>query len=1430
MKGSRGAGDADLQEAAAPHSSRKLQYKGSHTMTPNRPTQAPSRTTTPCVPPEAALTIQRTPRQGSMGRRHDSGGEDKQQRDQEAREHPHDSYMSPRDSDDGCINLDETTLEGAEGESVQVLVRIRPHNSKELQLGDDSSCLTLLGTRAVTCTVPGRDPRTFAFDNVLFGPQTEVFEVSGMPMVDNCMSGYNSSIFAYGQTGAGKTHTMLGQIDKSKSPSERGLAPRVFEYLFQKIGEEEDAKGRDSLRYSCRCSFLEIYNETITDLLNPSATNLQIREDTHGCFVEYLTETEVLNVDDVLTLMRHGAENRHTGETRLNRESSRSHSVFTCTVEKTSKASNGVTSVICSRLNLIDLAGSERVHGGALGGSHAVGNHFKEAVHINKSLTTLGRVIMELVEAQRSGRLGRHIPYRDSRLTFLLQDSLGGNAKTQIIANVSPSTICAAETLSTLYFVQRAKCIRNKATINLDYRGDTKLLQNEILRLNTEISNLKSGITEPAIQENTDLRIRLDKEERRVKELELKLSSLVTANNQFKRERERLEERMTSTQVKNKELQELAESLSSRVDNQNSDNKKMAAAERSHFERQIAALTEELQASKAMVAELQASADVQSKEAQEAQAALDARIGELQQQIAQLQADHAAEMAAHKQAADAEMQELQERLERVEQERGNSSLEAAQLQEQLEEVEAAKEAAAEMVEDQRQHIGKLKQDLDALREEASTSTSELQATLQSLTHEKALLEQAVERQGAEIGSRGEEASQLQVALEASQAEGRSLEEQLQASQGQVAQLTEELQASLQASEKLSDELRASQGSGAELQEQLQATQGRVVQLEKDVQAGVQGAEHLQQLLREQQEVVVKLEGQVKEGEQGADTLQQQLAERHEVVLKLEGQVQESGAATAELQQQLQACREEVARLEGKVHVGEEGAVGLQQQLAESQGLSSSLAEQLQASQATSASLSEQLESSQATGAQLAEDKARLEGELACSQQAVATLTEELQAAVAKLAKEKGQLAEELADSQASGARLTEELQGSRDEAARLTEERAQLSEELGMTKGQLAAREEQLGALRSQLEGVESQAHSLSQQVASQQKDIEDKQACLEQVEQQLSEARNLVSAREADVANLERAAKETEMQTHVSSKEQQAQIATLQKEIIRSQEEYVVHEYELKGVAKGLEDELEALRKDQAHAHAMLESKDAELAQLQRCLAEQASALEKAQAALAAREKELQDLQASMKEAMAKAQQLHESEQAYIRELQKELNAYKLGRGDMEQQMKNFLITNTRQGRAFTEIRRLIEWATTPPSSARASLGTRNQGSTPMIGGAENGGGGSPATANEAVADTASTHSPTKVSVPMGSAPSPNMGDEEMGCDALYHEEPHSDGGSNNGDAEEQPDVVQREQSQPPPSGHKWHKRGEVAAYSDVDSPLDQAVHAQHI
>ncbi|KAL6762902.1 kinesin motor domain-containing protein, partial [Haematococcus lacustris] len=302
---------------------------------------------------------------------------------------------------------------------------------------------------------------SYTFDQVLFDTcQQDVFEVAGMPMVDNVMAGYNSSIFAYGQTGAGKTYTMLGNISNGPGgPHEnRGLAPRVFEYLFEQISRAQSEEGHDQLGYNCKCSMLEIYNESITDLLVPSATNLHIREDLQkGCFVDGLTDELVANVDEVMALMRRGAEHRHTGETRMNRESSRSHSVFTCIVEKSSKGgSGGVTSVICSRLNLIDLAGSERVRSGGMGGSQVQGEHFKETVKINQSLTTLGRVITELVDSQRrgSGR-SKHIPYRDSRLTFLLQDSLGGNAKTMIIANISPSSLNAAETSSTLAFVQR---------------------------------------------------------------------------------------------------------------------------------------------------------------------------------------------------------------------------------------------------------------------------------------------------------------------------------------------------------------------------------------------------------------------------------------------------------------------------------------------------------------------------------------------------------------------------------------------------------------------------------------------------------------------------------------------------------------------------------------------------------------------------------------------------------------------------------------------------------------------------------------------------------------------------------------------------------------------------------------------------------------
>eukprot|EP00854_Cymbomonas_tetramitiformis_P006910 gene6910-8245_t len=213
---------------------------------------------------------------------------------------------------------------------------------------------------------------------------------------------------------------MLGQLPDlaiDSYPEERGIIPRVFEHLFttiQQAQEESLARDGESAKFVCKCSFLEIYNETITDLLDPSVASLQIREDIkHGVYVENLREESVHQVADTLRLVEQGAANRRVGETRMNRESSRSHSVFTCVLES-KQTINGVTNIRHSRLNLVDLAGSERQKT-----SGAAGDRLKEASSINKSLSTLGHVIMSLIEVGQGRQ--RHVPYRDSRLTFLLQ-------------------------------------------------------------------------------------------------------------------------------------------------------------------------------------------------------------------------------------------------------------------------------------------------------------------------------------------------------------------------------------------------------------------------------------------------------------------------------------------------------------------------------------------------------------------------------------------------------------------------------------------------------------------------------------------------------------------------------------------------------------------------------------------------------------------------------------------------------------------------------------------------------------------------------------------------------------------------------------------------------------------------------------------------
>jgi len=217
------------------------------------------------------------------------------------------------------------------------------------------------------------------------------------------------------------------------------------------------------------------------DLLDPSQQNLHIREDIKkGVYVEGLNEEVVNNSTDMLNLIKRGATNRHIGSTSMNKESSRSHSVLTTTIESKLQV-DGLWNVKTSRFHIIDLAGSERQKY-----TNTVGERLKEAGMINKSLSALGNVINSLVDISEGK--SRHVHYRDSKLTFLLRDSLGGNSKTLIVANISPSSICYGETLSTLKFAQRAKLIRNKAIINEDSSGTILILKNEIKRLKMEMA------------------------------------------------------------------------------------------------------------------------------------------------------------------------------------------------------------------------------------------------------------------------------------------------------------------------------------------------------------------------------------------------------------------------------------------------------------------------------------------------------------------------------------------------------------------------------------------------------------------------------------------------------------------------------------------------------------------------------------------------------------------------------------------------------------------------------------------------------------------------------------------------------------------------------------------------------------------------------
>nr|XP_030136150.1 kinesin-like protein KIF1A isoform X13 [Taeniopygia guttata] len=377
------------------------------------------------------------------------------------------------------------------GASVKVAVRVRPFNSREMSR--ESKCIIQMSGSTTTILNPKQPketPKSFNFDysywshttpaDINYASQKQVYRDIGEEMLQHAFEGYNVCIFAYGQTGAGKSYTMMGKQEKDQ----QGIIPQLCEDLFSRINDTTN----DNMSYSVEVSYMEIYCERVRDLLNPkNKGNLRVREHPlMGPYVEDLSKLAVTSYNDIQDLMDSGNKARTVAATNMNETSSRSHAVFNIIfTQKRHDAETDITTEKVSKISLVDLAGSERADS-----TGAKGTRLKEGANINKSLTTLGKVISALAEMDSGPNKNKKkkktdfIPYRDSVLTWLLRENLGGNSRTAMVAALSPADINYDETLSTLRYADRAKQIRCNAVINEDPNNKLiRELKDEVARL-----------------------------------------------------------------------------------------------------------------------------------------------------------------------------------------------------------------------------------------------------------------------------------------------------------------------------------------------------------------------------------------------------------------------------------------------------------------------------------------------------------------------------------------------------------------------------------------------------------------------------------------------------------------------------------------------------------------------------------------------------------------------------------------------------------------------------------------------------------------------------------------------------------------------------------------------------------------------------------
>ncbi|KAI9689048.1 MAG: kinesin motor protein cin8 [Bathelium mastoideum] len=458
---------------------------------------------------------------------------------------------SPQGSVHGGTKRKERDFDQDAGEETNINVVVRCRGRSEREVRENSGVVVATdGVKGKTVDLSmgpsALSNKTYHFDKV-FSPaadQNIIFEEVVAPILDEVLGGFNCTIFAYGQTGTGKTYTMSGDItDMQPLSVEAGIIPRVLFSLFTKLENEES-------EHSVKCSFIELYNEELRDLLSADDNvKLKIFEDTgkkggHSTMVQGMEESHIKTASKGIQLLREGSHKRQVAATKCNDLSSRSHTVFTITVYMKRPSDTGEELISAGKLNLVDLAGSENIQR-----SGAENKRAAEAGLINKSLLTLGRVINALVDKSS------HIPYRESKLTRLLQDSLGGRTKTCIVATLSPAKSNLEETISTLDYAFRAKNIRNKPQVNSMVSKKTLLKEftAEIEKLKGELiaTRQRNGVYltaenyEEIVTESESRRILSDEQKDKIETMETNLRnkvqelfSLTTNFNHLKRENE----------------------------------------------------------------------------------------------------------------------------------------------------------------------------------------------------------------------------------------------------------------------------------------------------------------------------------------------------------------------------------------------------------------------------------------------------------------------------------------------------------------------------------------------------------------------------------------------------------------------------------------------------------------------------------------------------------------------------------------------------------------------------------------------------------------------------------------------------------------------------------------------------------------------------